>query len=78
MWSTIAAERTDAFDAVSRGYAYAFQRPLHLVSAGPRTQPPFMLRDYEVGYYKDDVELLGLAHKIAYEYRRRVLNWELR
>lgn len=31
MWSTIAAERTDAFDGVSRGYAFAFQRPLHLV-----------------------------------------------
>lgn len=29
MWSTIAAERTDAFDGVSRGYAFAFQRPLH-------------------------------------------------
>ncbi len=31
MWSTIAAERTDAFDGVSRGYAFSFQRPLHLV-----------------------------------------------
>lgn len=30
MWSTVAAERSDAFDAVSRGYAFAFQRPLHL------------------------------------------------
>jgi hypothetical protein len=29
MWSTIAAERSDAFDAVSRAYAYVFQRPLH-------------------------------------------------
>ncbi len=29
MWSTVAAERTDAFDAVSRGYAFTFQRPLH-------------------------------------------------
>jgi hypothetical protein len=31
MWSTMAVERTDAFDGVSRGYAYTFQRPLHLV-----------------------------------------------
>jgi hypothetical protein len=31
MWSTVAAERTDAFDAVSRGYAFTFQRPLHWV-----------------------------------------------
>lgn len=31
MWATIAAERTDAFDGVSRGYAFTYQRPLHLV-----------------------------------------------
>jgi hypothetical protein len=31
MWSTIATERSDAFDAVSRAYAYVFQRPLHAV-----------------------------------------------
>jgi hypothetical protein len=31
VWSSIAAERTDAFDGVSRGYAFAYQRPLHLV-----------------------------------------------
>lgn len=30
MWSTIAVERTDAFDGISRGYAYVYQRPLHL------------------------------------------------
>ncbi|MDH3718925.1 MAG: hypothetical protein OES79_12465 [Planctomycetota bacterium] len=28
MWSTISAEGTDAFDALSRSYAYVFQRPL--------------------------------------------------
>ena len=28
MWSTVAVERTDAFDGVSRAYAYVFQRPL--------------------------------------------------
>jgi hypothetical protein len=29
MVSTVATERTDAFDAISRGYAYVYQRPLH-------------------------------------------------
>lgn len=29
MWSTISTEGTDAFDALSRSYAYVFQRPLH-------------------------------------------------
>ncbi|MBA3483460.1 MAG: hypothetical protein H0T51_16750 [Pirellulales bacterium] len=31
MWSTVAVERTDAFDGISRGYAYVYQRPLHLL-----------------------------------------------
>ncbi|MCH2114524.1 MAG: hypothetical protein MK171_06405 [Pirellulales bacterium] len=30
MWATLAVERSDAFDAVSRSYAYVYQRPLHL------------------------------------------------
>jgi hypothetical protein len=31
MWATISVEGTDAFDAVSRSYAYTYQRPLHLI-----------------------------------------------
>ena len=30
MWATIGVERSDAFDAVSRCYAYVYQRPLQL------------------------------------------------
>lgn len=30
MWATAAVERTDAFDALSRAWAYGFSRPLHL------------------------------------------------
>ncbi len=30
MWATVGVERTDAFDSVSRCYAYIYQRPLHL------------------------------------------------
>ena len=29
MWPTVSTEGTDAFDALSRSYAYVFQRPLH-------------------------------------------------
>ena len=32
MWSTIASEGSDAFDAVSRAFAYVFQRPLHYLA----------------------------------------------
>ena len=31
MWSTVSVEGTDAFDALSRSYAYVFQRPLRLL-----------------------------------------------
>ncbi len=31
LWATISVERTDAFDALSRAYAYVFQRPLKLL-----------------------------------------------
>lgn len=31
MWSTVSVERTDAFDAISRSFAYVYQRPLHLL-----------------------------------------------
>ncbi len=38
MWAAISVESSDAFDAISRGYAYTFQRPLHYafyaISAG--------------------------------------------
>ena len=29
MWATVSVEGTDTFDALSRSYAYSFQRPLH-------------------------------------------------
>ena len=32
MWGAIACEGTDAFDAVSRAYAYAYQRPFRYLS----------------------------------------------
>ena len=31
MWGTISTEGTDSFDALSRSYAYVFQRPLHFL-----------------------------------------------
>jgi hypothetical protein len=32
MWSTIASEGSDAFDAFSRAFSYTFQRPLHYLA----------------------------------------------
>ncbi len=32
MWATISTEGSDAFDGISRSYAYTFQRPLHYLA----------------------------------------------
>jgi hypothetical protein len=62
---------------IEAGISMGANIPLHLVSRGPRRKPPFMFLDQQVWYYSDDVDLLGVIHKIAYPYRRRVLNYEL-
>jgi len=36
-----------------------------------------MFRDQQVWFYGDETELLGVAHRIIYSYRRRVLNQDL-
>ena len=62
---------------IEAGIARGASTRLHLVARGPRRRPPFMFRDQQVFFYSDDIELLGIMHRIAYPYRRRVLNWEL-
>lgn len=62
---------------IEAGIALGSKRPIHFVAREPRRKPPFMFRDQQVFYYADDVELLGIIHRLTYQYRRRVLNWEL-
>jgi hypothetical protein len=62
---------------IEAGIARGANRDFHLISGGVRKSPPFMFRDQQVDFYSDDTELLGVAHRISYPYRRRVLNYEL-
>ena len=62
---------------IEGGIAKGADIPLYLLSRGPRRRPPFMFRDQQVWYFSDDIELLGIIHRIVYPYRRRVLNYEL-
>jgi hypothetical protein len=48
----------------------------HLISRKPRRRPPFMFRDQQVWFYEDEVELLGIIHKILLPYKRRIINYE--
>jgi len=62
---------------IEAGIARGANKQFYLVASGPRRRPPFMFRDQQVWYYEDDIQLLGIIHKIVYPYRRRVLNNEL-
>jgi hypothetical protein len=62
---------------VEAGVALGAGRRLHLVAAAPRHRPPFIFRDQQVWHYGDDADLVGRVHRIAYPYRRRVLNGEV-
>ena len=62
---------------IEAGIARGAGTRMHLVAHGPPRRPPFMFRDLQVWHYDNDVEFLGLMHRILYPYRRRVLDYEL-
>lgn len=62
---------------IEAGLAQGAGAKLHIISRAPRKSPPFMFRDQQIFHYKNDVEMLGLIHKIVRPYRRRVINIEL-
>ena len=59
------------------GIARGSGRNFHLISKKPRIKPPFMFRDQQIWFYSDEVEKMGLIHKILLPYKRRVINYEL-
>jgi hypothetical protein len=49
-----------------------------LVARGKARNPPFMLRAAgQLSGYADEVEQIGVLHKVLRPYRRRVINAEL-
>ena len=62
---------------IEAGMGLALERNVEIIARGKPRRPPFMLRDLQLSTYEDEVELLGLVHKIARRYRRRILNTEL-
>jgi hypothetical protein len=61
---------------IEAGIARGAGTRLHLIAREPRRRPPFMFRDLQVFAYGDDVELLGVVHRVLYPYRRRIINYE--
>lgn len=62
---------------IEAGVARGAGTRLHLLARGEPKPTRFMFRDLEVSFYSNDVEMLGIVHRIAYSYRRRVLNREI-
>jgi hypothetical protein len=62
---------------IEAGIAIACGANLELLARGKPRRPPFMLRDQQMPTYESEVEQLGVIHRIARRYRRRILNAEL-
>ncbi len=62
---------------IEAGMALAVGTNVELLAAGPQRRPPFMLRERNMPTYNNEVQKIGLLHKISRHYRRRVINAEL-
>ena len=62
---------------IEAGIARGADVEYRMIAKHPRKSPPFLFRDRQIEHYKDDGELLGSIHRLAYPFRRRVLNYEI-
>lgn len=58
---------------IEAGVAIGANVPLNLLSGDERHKPPFMFRDRQVWHYQDDLDLIGIIHKLVLPYRRYIL-----
>lgn len=62
---------------IEAGMGLAVGTNVELLARGKPRRPPFMLRALQMPTYDDDVERIGIVHRIVRPYRRRVINAEL-
>lgn len=62
---------------IEAGMGISTKTNVALISQGSPRRPPFMLRSLQLHTYQDDVEKVGLIHKIVWPYRRRIINTEM-
>lgn len=62
---------------IEAGMGLAAGTNVEIFSRGESRRPPFMLRSLQMPTYKDDIEQIGIVHKIVRPYRRRIINAEL-
>ncbi|MEM9088239.1 MAG: toll/interleukin-1 receptor domain-containing protein [Cyanobacteria bacterium P01_F01_bin.53] len=63
---------------IARGANVQYRMVARETDDSPRRRPPFMFRDQQIEYYRSGAELLGRIHRLAYPFRRRILNREIR
>ena len=51
---------------IEAGIALGTKRQLRLVAREPRDRTPYMLSNHQIFPYANDVELLGIIHRIAF------------
>jgi hypothetical protein len=62
---------------IEAGMGLAAGTNVEIISHGSPRRPPFMLRSLQMPTYADDIERVGLLHRIVRPYRRRIINAEL-
>ncbi|RMA57279.1 toll/interleukin-1 receptor domain-containing protein [Ulvibacter antarcticus] len=61
---------------IEAGIAISSNSNVVLITQGKQRRPPFMLRSLQLKNFDNEVEKIGLIHKILWPYRRRILNAE--
>jgi hypothetical protein len=62
---------------IEAGVALGAGTNVELIAHGKPRRPPYMLSHIQMPTYESETEQIGLMHKIARRYRRRILNGEL-
>jgi hypothetical protein len=63
---------------IEAGMGLVARTNVELMTRGNPRRPPFMLRTLQMPNYYDNIDQIGIVHKIIRPYRRRIINAELK
>ena len=62
---------------IEAGMALASGTNVEILARGEPRRPPFMLRALQMPTHRDEMEQVGIVHRVVRPYRRRIINAEL-
>lgn len=62
---------------IEAGMGIAAGTNVEILARGRPRRPPFMLRSLQLSTYEDDIEQVGVLHRLVRPFRKRVVNAEL-